>query len=217
MAVLKAILLDHDGTLVNSEAIHFELWRQLLHSYDVELTAAYYNKVMAGVSVLQNGRDVIRDFGVATTPEQLFDGRRSLTLEYLKKQAFPLMPGAKETLSLCHKKGYRLAIVTGGARASVERTIASYGFSDWIECIVSFDDVTRGKPDPECYLQALKLMRLEASAAVAIEDTEYGLAAAFDAGIRCAAIPTPLSLNHDFSKASGIYNSLADWTNKEIS
>jgi beta-phosphoglucomutase-like phosphatase (HAD superfamily) len=52
-AALQAILFDHDGTLINSEAVHFKLWQQTLTPYGVELTDAYYNETMAGVPTSQ--------------------------------------------------------------------------------------------------------------------------------------------------------------------
>ena len=70
-AALQAILFDHDGTLINSEAVHFKLWQQTLAPFDVDLTDAYYNETMAGVPTSQNGVDVVRDFNLAVEPAAL--------------------------------------------------------------------------------------------------------------------------------------------------
>ena len=214
---LKAVLFDHDGTLINSEAVHFSLWQQTLAPFDVELTDTYYNEVMAGVPTSQNGVDVVRDFGLAVAPSELADTKTRLTEEHLHEAPFPLMPGALESLTRCHELGLRLAIVTGGSKYSVQRTLESYGFGDWIECVVAVEDVEHSKPDPDCYIKALEQMHLSAGQAMAVEDTENGLAAAVSAGLRCVAIPTAQSVGHDFSKASQVFNNLAEWTHSEFS
>lgn len=213
---MKAVLFDHDGTLINSEAIHFDLWQRFLSHYGVSITSDYYNEQMAGVSVRENAPEIIKAFNLPLTPQALFEGRRALTLDYLSTQAFPLMPGAKEVLWQCYQQGIRVAIVTGGARASVERTLKDYGLSKWVECVVSSDDVATGKPAPDCYLKALRLMELSANEAVAVEDTGFGVASAVAAGVACVAIPTPLSSHHDFSAARAQYACLLDWFNQEI-
>ncbi|MCP4866816.1 HAD family phosphatase [Alteromonas alba] len=216
-AALQAILFDHDGTLINSEAVHFKLWQQTLAPYDVELTDAYYNETMAGVPTSQNGVDVVRDFKLSAEPAALADTKTRLTEEHLQKAPFPLMPGALETMTLCHELGLRIAIVTGGSKYSVQRTLECYGFADWVECVVAVEDVEHSKPAPDCYLMALEHMGLTAEQAMAVEDTEHGLAAAVAAGLQCVAIPTEQSMGHDFSAAAAVYQSLSAWTNEQFS
>ncbi|GGF84921.1 HAD family hydrolase [Alteromonas lipolytica] len=213
---VQAVLFDHDGTLINSEAVHFALWQETLRPHNVELTDAYYNQTMAGVPTTQNGIDVVNDFGLTIDPAELASTKASLTEAHLRKQPFPLMPGAEETFALCRKLGLRTAIVTGGSRFSVERTLESYGFADIVECVVAVDDVVNSKPAPDCYLMALEQMQLTASQVVAVEDTEHGLASAVAAGIRCVTIPTQQSAGHDFSAASAVYTSLSEWTANEL-
>ncbi|MAD10821.1 MAG: hypothetical protein CL592_10225, partial [Alteromonas sp.] len=166
-AALQAILFDHDGTLINSEAVHFKLWQQTLAPFDVDLTDAYYNETMAGVPTSQNGVDVVRDFNLAVEPAALANTKTRLTEEHLHKAPFPLMPGALETMTLCHELGLRIAIVTGGSKYSVQRTLECYGFADWVECVVAVEDVEHSKPAPDCYLMALEQMGLTAEQAMA--------------------------------------------------
>ncbi|MFZ8200873.1 HAD family hydrolase [Alteromonas portus] len=208
---MKAIFFDHDGTLIDSEMTHFKLWKTMLAGMGKELTFEYYHTRMAGISVMNNASDIIRDFSLALSPHALFKQRRALTLQFLEQQAFPLMRGAKEALMSCKTCGLRVAIVTGGARLAVEKTLSFYGFEDIVECIVSSDDVVEGKPSPDCYLAALSQMKLAAHEVMAVEDTEFGLQAAVSAGIKTAAIPTPLSASHDFSAALGVFENLESW------
>jgi HAD superfamily hydrolase (TIGR01509 family) len=210
-ASLQAILFDHDGTLINSEATHLGLWQQTLAPFGVTLTEDYYNRVMAGVPVAQNAIDLVRDFSLPSQPHTLADHKLELTHRFLQQQPFPLMPGAAETLKTCFDAGVTLAIVTGGSRFSVERTLSCYGLGQYISTIVAVEDVTHSKPAPDCYLKALEQLNCEAEQSLAIEDTEHGLWAAVAAGLPCIAIPTAQSVHHDFSKAVEVQPNLLTW------
>jgi sugar-phosphatase len=82
-----------------------------------------------------------------------------------------------------------VAVVSGAARAEIEPVLAAAGLASMIQVIVSVDDVSNGKPDPESYLQALELLGgIDPSQVVVVEDTDAGVAAAKAAGTRCIAV-----------------------------
>jgi HAD superfamily hydrolase (TIGR01509 family) len=85
-----------------------------------------------------------------------------------------------------------VAVVSGSARAEVEPVLAAAGLTDAVRLIVSADDIERSKPDPEGYLLALRRLGLGPDDAVAVEDSEAGVAAAKAAGIYCVAVTTTL-------------------------
>lgn len=212
----KAILFDHDGTLIDSESVHLTLWRETLGPFGVTLTDAFYNDVMAGIPVSQNARDVVSAFSLSVSPQELAKIKQHKTKAYLQQQAFDLMPGASAVIQGCLHAGLTLAIVTGGPRYAVERTIHCYGFQGAFSAVVAVEDVQHSKPAPDCYRKALSILGLTPDQAMAIEDTEHGLTAAVKAGLRCVAIPTAQSVDHDFSASARQYTSLSDWFQSEI-
>lgn len=207
----QAILFDHDGTLIDSETSHYELWHRLLQGHGVELSRAFYNDTMAGIPVAQEAEDLVHQFGLSVRAAVLAEQKHQATRQFLQQQAFALMPDATATLQRCAGAGYRLAIVTGGSRLAVERTLSCYGLHHLIETVVAAEDVRQGKPAPECYQLALSQMQLTPQQAVAVEDTMHGVQAARAAQLACVAIPGPNSQNHDFSQASVQHRSLAAW------
>ncbi len=212
---VNTLLFDHDGTLINSEKAHYEMWVEVLARYDVELSEVYYTDVMAGVPTSQNAIDVIEHFDLDLTPQALEAEKLVLVKALLNKGAFPLMPFAKETVEHLNNQGFTLAIVTGGSKSSVQKTIETYGFSEFISAVVAVEDVKQSKPAPECYLKAMTLLGKTSQECIAIEDTHHGMQAAVAAGVKCVAIPTEHSAGHDFSKATVIYNSLQHWLSVE--
>lgn len=212
----QVILFDHDGTLIDSEAVHFTLWQSILVDYGITLTAQFYNEVMAGIPVKQNAIDLVRHFNIRAKPEALAEQKHACVRQYLAERAFPLMPFAKEAIIACHDAGYTVGIVTGGATASVARTLDTYGLGAYVSVVVAVEDVEHSKPAPDCYLKAMRQLHVNAAQCVAVEDTAHGLQAAVAAGIATVAVPTAQSAKHDFSHASSRYVSLKDWLENEL-
>ncbi|QPG05290.1 HAD family phosphatase [Salinimonas marina] len=210
----KVVLFDHDGTLIDSEQVHFTLWQHVLSRFDIVLEQTFYNDVMAGMPELQNAHDIMREFQPDTDAASLTAAKNAALDEYLQQQPFPLMPGAIDAVLRCQRAGLVLGIVTGGGRHSLRRTLQRPELQGVFRVTVAAEDVPESKPNPQCYLQALHKLGVTAGQAVAVEDTMYGLQAASSAGIACAVIPTEHSQDHDFSLASGRFTRLAQWLDK---
>ncbi len=210
------LLFDHDGTLIDSETVHYDLWRDILHEYRVELSEDFYCEVMAGIPVKQNAVDLVEHFQLDVVPAVLADKKHKSISDYLDRQAFPLMPFAKETLSTCFKNGYTIGIVTGGSKKSVEKTLSQYELGGYVSCVVAVEDVENSKPAPDCYELAMAKLSKSPSECVAIEDTQTGMNAAVSAGLACVVVPTVLSKHHDFTRATVQYTSLNEWVSREF-
>jgi len=174
---IQAVLFDRDGTLVNSEPVHLELWNSVLRRYGFQLSDQQYKDLYAGVPTPANASDLVRRFG---------------------------LPTVAQTISSFHRLGLKLGVVTGASANGVRVTLRANEFEPLFSLTVSGDDVLNSKPEPDCYLLALERLSLKPEDCVAIEDTEHGLRAAAMAGIKCLVIPTEMSRHHDFSLASAV-------------
>ena len=206
---IKAIFFDHDGTLVDSEPIHYQLWRDVVAAHGVALAEALYRDCYAGIPTADNAVDLVARFAIDATPESLADAKNQATRRFLACNAFPLMPGVSDLVPWCHGAGLRLAIVTGAGHDGVQSTLRQHALGDFFETVVSGDDVAHSKPAPDCYLLAVRRLGLLPSECVAIEDTEHGVNSAAAAGVPCLAVPNEMSRQHDFSQATAVYNELA--------
>ena len=208
-ATLKAVFFDHDGTLVDSERVHYELWRDVLVPHGVALPEEQYRLYYAGVPTLDNAVDLVGRHALAIPPLALAEEKRAATRAYLARQAFPLMPGAKEALAHFASRGIRVGIVTGSNRHDVDATLRWHSLGDCVTDVVTGDDVLLNKPAPDCYRLAVRRVQGELSECVAIEDSEHGIQAATDAGLACLAVPNPMSSHQDFSRAAAVVSNLA--------
>ena len=206
---IKAIFFDHDGTLVDSEPIHYQLWRDVLAAHGVALSEVLYRDCYAGIPTADNAVDLVGRFAIDETPASLADAKNLATRRFLAHQAFPLMPGVRDVVPRLHRAGRRLAIVTGAGTDGVQTTLRQHSLGEFFETVVSGDDVTNSKPAPDCYLLAVRRMGLLPSECVAIEDTEHGVCSASAAGVACLAVPNEMSRNHDFSQATAVFDELA--------
>ena len=206
---LRAVLFDHDGTLVNSEPIHLELWNAVLRKYRIELSEAEYTRHYAGVPTPANAAALVERYGIPADPPALALEKNLATERHLSSTAFPLMPGVRAAVAGLADLGLRLAIVTGANANGVRATVRAYRFEALFSVVVSGDDVRHSKPAPDCYLLALARLGLRADECLAVEDTEHGLRAASLAGVGCLAVPTEMSRHHDFSLAAGIFADMA--------
>jgi len=207
---LRAILLDHDGTIVSSEHIHFQMWIPILSQYGVELSEQQYRAHYAGLPTSANAVDLVQRFGIDVSPDQLIEAKNAATQDYLASQSFPLMPGVREAIAYFHSAGLKLAVVTGASANGVQKTLQANEFEDKFLTVVSNDDVRNSKPAPECYLLALQRLGVAADESLAIEDTQHGLEAAFRAGISCLALPTEMSQQQNFHSATAVLSGMAE-------
>ncbi len=199
---LRAILYDHDGTLVDSETTHCRLWLDVMQRHGVAFTAQHYQAHYAGVPNAASAVDMVQRFGLSMRPEDLAAEKEAATRDYLLHASFELMPGARASIAFFLQAGLRLAVVTGARRYGVDASLRGHGLGDRFASVVSADDVRHSKPAPDCYLLALQQLGLQPDECVAIEDTAHGVAAARGAGLCCVAVPTAMSAHQDFSAAS---------------
>ncbi|MFI0400385.1 MAG: HAD family hydrolase [Thiolinea sp.] len=208
--VLKAVLFDHDGTLVDSEGVHYQMWLEVLKPYGVGISAEQYMQIYSGLPTLDNALDMIERFQLKASVDELVAKKLEIAHDYLQEHAFPLMPDAQAILDYFQQQPtIQQAIVTGAGAQIVNATVRSHRLAPYFATIVSYDDVEQSKPAPDCYLLAAQRLQLDPTECIALEDTEHGVAASVAAGIDCIAIPNAQSQRHDFSKAVVVLPNLA--------
>lgn len=205
---LKAILFDHDGTLVDSEVTHFQHWKTLLKKHNVELTEQDYKDFHSGIPTPKNAEVLVEKHSLSISAEVLAAEKEVATRYFLKDHAFSLMPDSLATIQHFHQQKLKLGVVTGAGRFGVMTTLKAYNLESYFDVITTGEDVTISKPDPAVYLLAMKKLGVQADECIAIEDTENGIRAALGAGLKCCAVRNDYSVSHDLSIASEVFDSM---------
>lgn len=204
---IKAILFDLDGTLVDSEPLHFEAHRRALAQHGIKITKEDY--IQNGVSGGQRSFYEMMQI-IYATPIDIDAVRK------LKKEIYgdligeiKLFEGVKEVLENLKEK-YRLAIVSTTHMDYIRRTLKQVGIEEYFETFSSAKELERGKPFPDVYFDSLKKLGLAPCECIAVEDSRNGVEAAKNAGIRCIAIPNEFTRQQDFSKADVVVSNIKE-------
>jgi sugar-phosphatase len=177
----RLLIFDFDGTIADSSPLHEAAFRAVLEPLGI---AVDYPR-LAGRST----RDAVRlSFALNRQPEpdaalveDLAQRKQELGRELIGA-GLSALPAAEALLRWVRPR-FPLALVTSGSRATIEISLGRLGMADWFAPVITADDVTQAKPDPQGFLLALDRSQVPASAALVFEDAESGFEAARRAGI----------------------------------
>lgn len=209
---LRALCFDFDGTLVDSEPIHLGTWNEVLKPYGLSVTVDEFKHRYVGAVAPDMAADLVKKFNIKADPVSLASAKDKKYSEWVLKNPLPLMPYARESVTTFVRKHLKLACVTGSPREIVTFSLKRLGLLKAFSVIVARNDVTKSKPDPECYFKAMGDLGVVVEAGISFEDSEAGVLAATGAGLACCGIAWESSPTHDLSAATKIFNGLREAT-----
>ncbi|MEM7208642.1 MAG: HAD family phosphatase [Pseudomonadota bacterium] len=197
--MLKSILFDLDGLLVDSEPLQFRAYQIALKSFGVSLD---HQAWIEWHSVEASTTRWINDQKLDLDPEEVRNTKKA-HYEKLIENELELKPGAADLVKACAEE-FEIAIVSSSRRESIEVCMQKFGLLQYFPLIVSGTELPRSKPFPDSYLDALKKMDVNAQEAFALEDSTTGFSAAKAACIPCIICPDLF-----IPKASGAFEGAA--------
>ena len=172
-----ALLFDLDGTLVDSMPAHNQAWIQVLKKYGVDISEDILYK-MAGIPNFRTAEIFIADYSIDVQPEQIVEQKEDLFVKSFKDlQKIPAVAALAEKFY----KILPLGIVSGSSRARIIESLEITNLTHLFNCIVSSDDTERGKPFPEPYELAARLLGVDSKTCLVFEDGAAGIEAALSA------------------------------------
>ena len=179
------VIFDMDGVLVDSADSHWESWRRLAQENRRTATREQFAATFG-----RQNRDIIPIlFGeVSAARTQALSDRKEAIYRDLIRDHLPVVPGAVELIRSLFADGAVLAVGSSGPKANIALVLKAMRVADAISVIVSAEDVTRGKPDPQVFQLAARRLGLLPSRCIVIEDAPAGVEAAKAAGARAVAV-----------------------------
>jgi HAD superfamily hydrolase (TIGR01509 family) len=178
--MLSAILFDLDGTLANTDPIHFTVWQDLLAEYKLNCDRTFYQTYISG----RTNAEILQDL----LPQ--LSSQEALQLTELKEkryrqlaQSLEPMPGLAQILEWTANQGLKQAAVTNAPRENAYHMLAALELTDTFPILILAEDAPPGKPDPAPYNLALIRLEVKSTEAIAFEDSPSGIRAAVAAGI----------------------------------
>jgi HAD superfamily hydrolase (TIGR01509 family) len=207
--MIKAILFDFDGTLLDTESIDLRTWTEVFEAHGV---AVPLDRFALRIGTLTGPNEFDELDALLEAPcdrDAVTATRRRRELELLELE--PLRPGVREFLEAARELGLRVAIVSSSSRSWIDSNLERLGLGDgWATIVCADGDTTRCKPSPALYLEALELLRVAANEAIAVEDSPNGIASARAAGIFCVGFPNDVTGALDLTQADVVVESLED-------
>ena len=206
----KVILFDMDGVLVNTEPLHYRLWKQVLAERGVDIAFEHY-KGCIGANGHRLMELVLEHYGVDYRhDETIFARYYQLKEENLRYGDIPRIEGVEQTLTELQKRGYRMAVASSSTQDYSELCTDRVGIGHFFDVRFSAQWVKNTKPAPDVFLAAAERMNACPAECVVVEDSTNGTRAAKAAGMRCIGYANPDSGDQDLSAADVLIGSFPE-------
>jgi HAD superfamily hydrolase (TIGR01509 family) len=216
-SVFAALLFDFDGVVVDTEVPTYQSWRDTYAEYGVDLALEDWLPAVGSGSSVSGAFDAVahleRLIGRTVDREAVVAARSRRKAELYVRAS--LLPGVRELLGEARARGLKTAIVTRNREDRVVAQCRAVGLEHaWDALVCANEEPTRDKA--ELYRQALSVLGVDASEALAFEDSPAGVRAAKEAGVLCVAIPSEVTRGVAFDEADVVLPSLAGRSLDEI-
>ncbi len=184
---VAAVVFDMDGVIIDSEHVWDEVREQLAHDWGGTY-GPEAQRAMMGMSSPEWSAYMHDVVGVSATPAEInAEVVRRMLGRY--HEDLPVVPGAVDAVRRLGAAGLRLAVASSSNRELIETVLDTLGLAAAFDAVVSSEEVPRGKPAPDVYLEATRRLGLDPAACAAVEDSTNGILAAAEAGLAVVAYP----------------------------
>jgi len=212
--MLKAVIFDVDGVLVQSENVHVHAVQTVFRGiYGLELGPQDQKRIVARHES-DYMPELIKLHGLDPAKQAQLQEDFKRTYAELWEKEVELMPDAAAVIAALRQKNIKLSLASNASRPTLQRFIDRFGFGGIFDPITSGEEVLKKKPDPRIYLVAKsKLPDFPAEEILVVEDSGIGVQAAKAAGLPVAAVPNEYTAYQDFTGADHIFKSLREILN----
>jgi beta-phosphoglucomutase-like phosphatase (HAD superfamily) len=185
--MLKAVLFDMDGVLVDTEPEYIRIELRLARAYGIPLTRSE-QRGFAGVNPAQMWPEVVMRHGVNADPQQIAREECAMMDEYYRDGALRAKHASVRLLKRCAKASLMVAIATSSSADNAGNLVRRLGLGPYVQAVSVAEAAGRSKPAPDIFLLAAKLLGVSPEECVVIEDSDKGVHAAKAAGMKTVAL-----------------------------
>lgn len=210
--MLKAVIFDLDGTLTDSDKVHFQVFKEIFAQHGIDLDRALYRQKISG----RQNAAILADFlpDLSDAEVEAFSADKEATFRTAAHGTLTPLAGLLELIEQIKRQGLAISVVTNAPPENATFMLKELGLSDTFAPVVIGDRLPRGKPDPLPYQTALDQLSISAEEAITFEDSTAGIRSAVGAGIKTIGVTTT------HSKAElievGAVETVADFTDPYI-
>ena len=186
--MIKAIIFDMDGLMIDSERVTFECYQERLKDMNLTMDEEFYKTLLGKPlkGIYQRFYDVYgNDFPI----EDVIKDVHALMAKRFETEGVPIKTGLKSLLEYLKENNYKTIVATSSNRDRVDTILSQAQITDYFDDSICGDEVTKGKPNPEVFLKSCQKLDVNVDEAIVLEDSEAGIQASYDAGIKVICIP----------------------------
>ncbi len=186
--MIKAIIFDMDGLMIDSERVTFECYQEILKGMNLTMDEEFYKTLLGKPlkGIYQRFYDVYgNDFPI----EDVIKDVHALMAKRFETEGVPIKTGLKSLLEYLKENNYKTIVATSSNRDRVDTILSQAQITDYFDDSICGDEVTKGKPNPEVFLKSCQKLGVNVDEAIVLEDSEAGVQASYDAGIKVICIP----------------------------
>lgn len=186
--MIKAIIFDMDGLMIDSERVTFECYQERLKDMNLTMDEEFYKTLLGKPikGIYQRFYDVYgNDFPI----ENVIQNVHQLMAERFETEGVPVKKGLVELLHYLKDNNYKTIVATSSNRDRVDKILAQAKITEFFDDSICGDEVTKGKPNPEVFLKSCQKLGVNVDEAIVLEDSEAGIQASYDANIKVICIP----------------------------
>jgi HAD superfamily hydrolase (TIGR01509 family) len=201
--MIKAVIFDLDGVLIDSEPLHFKSDNLLLRELGIHAPENYFDRFV-GLTDSTMWEAIKIDYHITKCTDELLKMQLPIKLNLLQGGDYKIIPGIVELLEQIKAMHMPIAVASSSSKQFIEAVIEQYGLIQYFKIIVSGEDVERSKPEPDIFLRAAELLNAKPSECLVVEDSKSGTIGAKKAGMMCIGFQNLNSGNQDLSQADFI-------------
>lgn len=205
--MIKLIIFDMDGVIINSEPHHEEVNKKIFREIGIDVYEEQY-KTFIGSSSLKMWEKLIKENKLDYLPEDLLKKQNLGNIKFLEDNYFEAIDGIQDILTYCTINNLKTAVASSSPMNEIKAVLKKLSIEKNFNTLVSGTIFRNSKPDPEIFLHTAHLLNIQPCDSLVIEDSENGTIAAKRAGMKCIGFINPDSGNQNLSNASYTVNSL---------
>lgn len=206
-ALPYGIIFDMDGLMLESEELWSEVDRCVVAEYGLEFNPSFKHLFM-GCEKIESARKFCDLYGLSESPDVIAQKRNKLARKFYR-EGVKLMPGLTQLVCSLRDWGKPLAVATSADHAIVTIVMARFDIFTQFEAIVCADEVKKGKPAPDLFLEAARRLDVPARSALVLEDSPNGITAALSAGMKVIGVPNPAVKRETVEQATVLVEKLS--------
>lgn len=218
--MLKAIIFDMDGVLVNSEPLHRKAYFNMFEEFNLNVSNRLYES-FTGKSTSAICKELCEIFDLSISHEKLMlSKRKHFKTVFDNDPEFQMIDGALSLIKNYFYNNLTLILASSASMTNINRIFKKFDLDKFFKAKISGADLKESKPNPEIFIKAAKLSGFNKSECIVIEDSTNGIIASKSAGIYCIGYNSPNSKNQNYDKAdlviSNFNNIRFDYLNKNF-